>query len=265
MSRSPAAEFSRAASTYERHAVIQQQVADLVITTLRRLSFANTPSAILELGCGTGLLTASLTTLFPHAAITAVDLAEGMLSLSRKNLSGSKNISFVQGDITTLDLNRTFDLIVSSSSLHWISPVDNAFKTILRHLDPNGQFCTAFMTSGTFPELRSCRNSIAPDKQYPVTLPDFSTLGTMLHKNSCNNFSCTRSTITVFHPAAADFIKSIHEQGVTRSSEPSPTLTPRELKALISRYDSEYYEHGKGVCATYEVALVNGIKENKGK
>lgn len=73
---------------------------------------------ILEVGCGTGILTQKLAHAFPDAKIHALDVSENMLHIARakKSLAGTHFFR-------TLDElpRENYDLIVSNYSYHWWS------------------------------------------------------------------------------------------------------------------------------------------------
>ncbi len=78
MSRSSVVEknFSAAASTYDSAASFQRIAAGLFADFIRRHESGHAPaSSVLELGAGSGLLTAHLPVLFPDAALTVSDLS----------------------------------------------------------------------------------------------------------------------------------------------------------------------------------------------
>lgn len=101
-------------------------------------------STILELGCGTGRV---LVPLVDHCGyIHGIDLSEAMLALCRKKLYGlcvSKKRAIVQqGDITDLNLGRSFDLITAPfrvfQNLETDEEVDGFFQTVRTHLAHGG-------------------------------------------------------------------------------------------------------------------------------
>ena len=101
-------------------------------------------STVLELGCGTGRV---LVPLVEHCSyIHGIDISEAMLTLCRKKLqalSASKKRCIVQpGDITDLNLGRSFDLITAPfrvfQNLETDEEVDGFFQTVRTHLAPGG-------------------------------------------------------------------------------------------------------------------------------
>ena len=110
--------FSRAASTYEKFTFFQKRSADDFALFLRSRRIPE-PARILEAGCGTGLLTARLRTLFPSASIFSTDLSAGMISFCRSRFAEDGAIRFACHDFDRPYEESGFDLAVSSLSLQW--------------------------------------------------------------------------------------------------------------------------------------------------
>ncbi len=100
---------------------------------------------ILDLGCGTGRHDIILSQ--KGYAVTGVDLSEEMLAVAHASVdspSPAPQPSFQQGDIRTVRLGKTFDVVVSL--FHVMSyQIDNkdleaAFFTAREHLNPGGVF-----------------------------------------------------------------------------------------------------------------------------
>lgn len=68
---------------------------------------------VLELGCGTGQVTAQI--LAAGAQVTAVDALPEMLDTARRRAPGA---TFVEGDLTALDAGEDHDRVVLSFVLH---------------------------------------------------------------------------------------------------------------------------------------------------
>ena len=107
--------------------------------------------SVLDLGCGTGLLTARLAQQGNSA--TGVDPAAAMLAIARSRSgseqsgaeqSGAAGVTWVQGDARTIRLGATFDLIVMTGHAFQVALTDadrRAFlQTIAAHLAPQGRF-----------------------------------------------------------------------------------------------------------------------------
>ena len=89
--------FSQAASTYERFARIQKTMAENII---KEISFDDKkPLSILEIGCGTGYLAKLLSKRFPESRITACDISNEMISVSKNKKI--ENAKYICADIET--------------------------------------------------------------------------------------------------------------------------------------------------------------------
>ncbi len=92
-------------------------------------------SAVLELGCGTGQLTASLAG--RGFELTALDIGPSLVAAAQRALGGP-GVTFVVSsfeDFAAAD--GTFDLIVCATAFHWIDP-EVRFSKAARLLRPGG-------------------------------------------------------------------------------------------------------------------------------
>lgn len=103
-------------------------------------------SSLLELGCGTG---AVLNGLSAVGSLAGMDISPDMLDIARARLPG---VQFIQGDISSFDLGRKFDVIVCTYDVlnhlaefdHWIS----CFACTGKHLTEGGLFIFDINTLG---------------------------------------------------------------------------------------------------------------------
>ena len=75
---------------------------------------------ILNVCCGTGILTQKLFEKYPNAEIVGVDFSQEMLNIAKQRLK-DKNFKYVLTDVCDIDNMKClgkFDLIVSSFGLH---------------------------------------------------------------------------------------------------------------------------------------------------
>lgn len=76
----------------------------------------NQPAAILDLACGTGIVTFGLHRRFPKARIVGVDVTADYLDIARRRAAESQlsNIDFILADAETVKLSENFDCVTSS-------------------------------------------------------------------------------------------------------------------------------------------------------
>jgi len=94
---------------------------------------------LLNLGCGAGHNDHNLKQQFE---ITGADIAQGMLALAREL---NPEITYLNGDMRTLRLNRQFDVVTCFDSIDYMcseADLRAAFETTFMHLKPGGVFLT---------------------------------------------------------------------------------------------------------------------------
>jgi ubiquinone/menaquinone biosynthesis C-methylase UbiE len=100
----------------------------------------NRGQPVLEVACGTGRVTLRLAG--EGVDIVGVDIDEHMLHVARQKSEGLANVSWVQGDMRTLDLGQTFGLLIvpGHSFQFMLTPEDQvqALEAFKRHLEPGG-------------------------------------------------------------------------------------------------------------------------------
>jgi ubiquinone/menaquinone biosynthesis C-methylase UbiE len=109
----------------------------------RALALASQGQA-LDLGCGPGYLAVELAAQAPGLGVTGIDLSPAMLKRARAHaqLAGMEaRVEFKQADAQRIPVpDHSFDLVVSSLSLHhWADPVA-VFDEVARILRPGGSF-----------------------------------------------------------------------------------------------------------------------------
>lgn len=90
---------------------------------------------ILDLGCGTGELTAELSQ--SGAEITGIDRSEEMIQRARQQYP---QLSFYVEDATQLNGLPQFDAVFSNAALHWMLDAQQVIQQVYQHLQPRGRF-----------------------------------------------------------------------------------------------------------------------------
>ncbi|MBN1103867.1 MAG: class I SAM-dependent methyltransferase, partial [Deltaproteobacteria bacterium] len=105
---------------------------------------------VLDLGAGTGLLSALILGRFPKAGITLLDFSEKMLEKARERFQTKKGVRFCTLDYARSPLPRHFHLVVSAMSIHHLTDADKRglFQGIYEALLPEGHFIHAELVRG---------------------------------------------------------------------------------------------------------------------
>ena len=93
--------------------------------------------SILDLACGTGILTRMIAQKFQDATIMGVDITPSYLDVAKINSKSFKNILFIHQDAEELKVEQKFDSIVSSY-LPKYCDAQTLIKKCILHLNPNG-------------------------------------------------------------------------------------------------------------------------------
>ena len=142
--------FNIKASSYDEYSIVQREVGRRMIERLDLLKFK--PLNILDLGSGTGYLAQLLASKFPSANITCLDLAENMLLECRDK---NANFNLVVSDIENLPFKpSSFNLIISSFTLHWCEEVEKIFYDVKKSLRSDGIFMFTTVGPNTLKELQ---------------------------------------------------------------------------------------------------------------
>jgi SAM-dependent methyltransferase len=96
---------------------------------------------ILDAGCGQGVFSMELAKAHPEARVLGIDmdpvLVERANAIARK--AGLANCRFEVGDVTKLDYDARFDLVVSVDNLEHVEDDVTAMRVLVRALRPGGR------------------------------------------------------------------------------------------------------------------------------
>jgi tRNA (cmo5U34)-methyltransferase len=137
-------EFDREAARYDRTARSSMPgYSDLHRTLLGGIPFVATRAfRVLELGVGTGTLTALLLSEFPHAHVTGIDLSPRMIARAREKLERFHDrVQLIAGHISDFE-ERPYDAVLSALAIHHLTDPEKwrLFRKIRRSLTPGGYF-----------------------------------------------------------------------------------------------------------------------------
>jgi malonyl-CoA O-methyltransferase len=261
--------FDRHAFEYELYAQVQYEMAVHIMDKLKREFSHKQMLRILEIGCGTGILTEQLHRTWNSAHITAVDISEAMIAQTKLKFSGKcDNIQYIVGDVEVLAstdlLGAEYDLIVSNATFQWLQQPAVTVKNLLSMLQASsGVF--AFSTFGprTFYELHTSfaaaeqQLSIDPVPHGQAFLPgDFwKTLFTdSLHDPFA--FKWEQMDRTLLHPTVRDFLTSVKRVGAGNAALTSGGMS--HMRQLFKQMEAYYVEHFSiegSIKATYDLAF----------
>lgn len=142
--------FKKSIETYENFAVIQKEMAELLVEKILQNCEKSFPR-IFEFGVGTGFLSRNILNKIEFENYCANDIIEES-EFCIKNIIN--NAEFIAGDIEKLEIRDNYDLVISNAVMQWIVELDELLAKINKNLNNNGIF--AFTTFGeqNFKEIR---------------------------------------------------------------------------------------------------------------
>ncbi|KQY56757.1 MULTISPECIES: trans-aconitate 2-methyltransferase [unclassified Nocardioides] len=128
---------------------------------------AESPSRVVDLGCGPGNLTALLAQRWPAAEVTGVDSSPEMIERARRDAPG---IDFAVQDLREwVTSGPTVDVLVSNATLQWVPGHLDLLPDLVDTVAPDGWL--AFQVPGNFGEpSHTIRTEIADQEKYAAHL-----------------------------------------------------------------------------------------------
>jgi malonyl-CoA O-methyltransferase len=153
--------FDRASRTYDASAAVQ---AEIRTRLLERLDIVRLqPTAVLDLGAGTGHASRQLKRRYPSAQVVALDSSPAMLRESARQQRFLRRFAPVCADAHRLPLpSQSFDLVLSNLLLEWCHDPDAVFAEVARVLRPKGLFTFTTLGPDTLKEVRELWRGVDP-------------------------------------------------------------------------------------------------------
>ncbi|WP_404482631.1 methyltransferase domain-containing protein [Novosphingobium sp. BL-52-GroH] len=232
-----------AAPDYEGQARIQRDVADRLAARIAGLDLPATPR-VLEIGCGTGFLTAALGKAGIGGDWLVTDIAAEMVERCRARLAA-------MGDARTLRFavldgehgpapDGPFDLVCSSLAVQWFDDAPAALARMAGWLAPGGHLVVTTLAPGSFAQWRAAHEAeglaagtphFAPVEAFAALAPE----------------ALDREDHLERHPDAHAFLHALKAIGAGTSHPGHRPLGPARLRRVMARFAQS------GCEVTYEV------------
>ena len=111
---------------------------------------------VLDLGAGTGILSALILQAFPQANVLAFDIAEKMLKVCQTNLSAyQERLTLQQGNFAEDDFGNGYDLVVSGLAIHHLDSAgkQTLFKKLFQSMNSGGILLIRDIVTAATPRL----------------------------------------------------------------------------------------------------------------
>ncbi|XP_031562215.1 arginine-hydroxylase NDUFAF5, mitochondrial-like isoform X2 [Actinia tenebrosa] len=194
---------------------------------------------VLDLGCGRGHIGKHLSK-EQVGNLVLYDSAEKLLEQCEiKDIPTVK----INGDEEFLSFKEsTFDLIVSSLSLHWVNNLPGTFQQVLYSLKPDGAFIGAIFAGDTLYQLRSALQvaEMERDGGFAAHISPFTQMrdiGNLLTRAGFNLTTVDADEITVGYPSMFDLLNDLKGMGENNASRKRKNILNRDtLQAAAAIY-----------------------------
>lgn len=175
------------AEDYIRNSQMQELQGERLLKMVR----VNPGDKVLDIGCGFGRLTIRLLELSPNAAVKGIDSSPQMIEAAKEHArrSGVTGVEFTVMDLLDMDTETEYDLVVSSSAMHWITPPDKAYASVYRALKTGGRMAIHQGGRGSYRGMHHCAVKVISemgleryflDWEYPTYYPGAAELQRLL-------------------------------------------------------------------------------------
>jgi len=121
---------------------------------------------VLDLGCGTGHLTASIAE--SGASVVGLDADREMVAEAARTYP---DLRFVRGDARRFAFAEPFDAVFSNAALHWIHEQDAVLDSVADALRPGGRFVAELGGTGNVAAIVGAVRDATAERGYEVSNP----------------------------------------------------------------------------------------------
>jgi malonyl-CoA O-methyltransferase len=228
--------FARSASHYEHHAEVQLQSASRLAAYMEANTRDLVEGPVLEIGCGTGILSRRLLDVFPDRNLQLTDACPEMVAQCTNRLSiGSsgcppERVSFGTMDASSICTPDQYSLIAAAFALQWLNDLEACLNNLTQSLKVGGKLFFSVPTAGSFPEwkLTCCAAGVSFTAN---SLPEAPAFRDFAAKSSLR-FGLYEETFKVRYRSLFHFLQSLKLLGAGTAVHTN-RLTVREMRRLL--------------------------------
>jgi malonyl-CoA O-methyltransferase len=224
--------FNRAAPLYDAYCGLQQHIGQQLISLLQ--PYLTTKARMIDIGCGTGSVTAKLASLGMHTALHAMDNSKEMVAVAKTRLSPLHITVACENFDDLPTYPASFDVIFSNMSLQWSKHFAQTLAALTAQLNPRGLIAFSVPLPGTLNELKP---------HFAVnTFFDWPTLQTLLAKQSYRLLQDQTEEHVLTFNNTANALRSIKNIGSYAMNTPSlKGLSGKEKLQRLTITQLTYY------------------------
>lgn len=243
--------FEKSIASYDKNAIAQQRIATRLSDIIRH-HYPHNPRILMEIGCGTGLLSQKMASQYTPGHYYLNDINQLIPQILPCKL-GDQRHSFIVGDAQAIDYPRNIDLLVSSSTIQWFEDLPLFISKAKQSMSADGCMFISTFGGSNLQEIRSINGSGLCYHSMDSLKALFEKQFTVIHAEE--------EKITLQFPSPAEVLRHLKATGVNGGF--SKGWTKNKLNAFCEEYNKRFrYENG--VSLTYHpIYLGVKIKPNK--
>ncbi|QGM21081.1 methyltransferase domain-containing protein [Spiribacter sp. 2438] len=245
--------LEQCAPVFDEAAVLHREVARRLV---ERLDYVRVePTAVLDLGCATGISASALRQRYPRARHVAMDLGLALVARARRQGRRWRRMPGVCAALDQLPFaNDSFDLIFSSLALHRVPDLRATARELQRVLRPEGVLMFATFGPDTLTELRGAWAAV-DDTPHVHGFVDMHDIGDALVGARMADPVMDMEHFTLTYADVKSLIDDLTHLGLRNAlvSRRRGLTTPRRWAAMEQAYGRLADSEGR-LPATWEVA-----------
>lgn len=243
--------FRKRVESYDENALTQRLIIDRLCNLLKEY-LPYSPAKVLEIGCGTGLLTERLRNdLTSCKDLFINDLVKEMCHKAARRCRIPENTCLI-GDIENLSVPYHFELIASASTFQWFADAGKMFKKLAHHLDGGNFLIFSTFGEDNLKEIKSITGNgltYLPLEEIKLLLSPYFDV---LH--------ASEDRPVVYFSEPIEILRHIQKTGVNATSA-TPFWTKGHLQQFARQYE-DFCINGRYPLTYHPLYLVCKRKES---
>ncbi|MFT8825835.1 class I SAM-dependent methyltransferase [Liquorilactobacillus mali] len=204
------------------------------------------PNKILDIGCGTGELTAQIAA--KGFNVLGIDQSNNMIQKAKLNFP---NLDFVQGNILHMQLEQgSFDTVFSNAVFHWINDQQTLAMKIHTVLKPGGLLVCEFGAEGNIKTISTAfsteLNLLGKAYYSPFYFPSVSEYTTLLKQNNFEIITAydypRPTTLKEGYSGLSNWVKQFFAADLVKLDDPDTVMKHLEDRLEDKLWKDDHWE-----------------------
>ena len=126
---------------------------------------------LVDLGCGTGELTAAAAAALGASSALGLDASPAMLARAAAVTAPGLDLTFREGDLAAFEEPSSWDVVLANASLHWVPDHPTVLARWRRSLRPGGQLAVGVPANPDHPSHTTITEVLA-EEPFATLVPD---------------------------------------------------------------------------------------------